>query len=231
MRGGSDTYIYRKGSSPNTRVAISQKNRVFSTPFTTQTPSLKQVGVLSTFDYSENRAVDPVRGVGFGDKIQELVPGVTEPMSLTLNRTLLYTAGIAQEVGYRAGVDGLVRSLRQHKWPFDLRSELVFSELVQALDASAMVLNQTLGVDGQLALITYFEACWLQSVSISFPSDSAIVAEDASASCTDVTDGTSFYGNSSDSYGDFLDSGNNPITQPGAGSRLYTATGGSANGF
>jgi len=231
MRGSNDTYIYRKGSSPNTRVAISQKNRVFSTPYTTQNPSLQQVGVLSTFDYNESRSVDPVRGVGFGDKIQELVPGVTDAMSLTLNRTLLYTAGIAQEVGYRAGVDGLVRSLRQHKWPFDIRSELVYSELVAALDASAMVLNQTLGADGQLALITYFEACWLESVSVSFPSDSAIVAEDAAAKCTDVTDGTSFYGNTSDTYGDFLDSGNNPINQPGAGSRLYTSTGGQAAGF
>ena len=231
-RGASDTYIYRKGSSPNTRVAISQKNRVFSTPFvSTGTPVLKQVGVLSTFSYSENRAVDPVRGVGFGDKVQELVPGVTEPMALTLNRTLLYTASIAQELGYRAGVDGLVRSLRQHKWPFDIRSELVFSELVATFDGASMIPVQTVGTDGQLALITYFEACWLQSISASFPSDSAIVAEDATATCTDVTDGTSFYGTTPDTYGDFLDSGNNPITQPGAGSRLFTSTGGLSTGF
>ena len=220
-RGDSDTYIYRRGSSPNTRVAISQKNRIFSTPFTTGTPKLKQVGVLSTFDFSESRAVDPVRGVGFGDKIQELVPGVTEPMALTLNRTLLYTAGIMQELGYRAGVDGLVRSLRQHKWPFDIRSELVFSELVQQQDASQIVIA-TPGTDpGTLALITFFEACWLNSVSVSFPSDSAIVAEDAAATCTDVTDGTSLYGVSPDTYGDLLDSGNNPLN--GFGSRLYTA--------
>ena len=231
-RGSADTYIYRKGSSPNTRVAISSKNRVFSSPYIASgTPQLKQVGVLSTFSYSEGRAVDPVRGVGFGDKIQELVPGVTEPMALTLNRTLLYTASISQELGYRAGVDGLVRSLRQHKWPFDIRSELVFSELVATLDAASMVAQQTLGTDGQLALITYFEACWLNSVAASFPSDSAIVAEDAAAMCTDCTDGTSFYGTNADSYGDFLDSGNNPITQPGAGSRLYTATGGANVGF
>src|SRR4051812_13563890 len=107
-RDAQDSYIYRIGSSPNTRVAISQKSKVFSTPFA-RIPVLKQVGVLSTFDWSESRAVDPVRGVGFGDKISELVPGVTEPMALTLNRTLLYTASIAQELGYRAGVDGLVR--------------------------------------------------------------------------------------------------------------------------
>jgi hypothetical protein len=50
-RDAADTYIYRKGSSPNTRVAISQKNRVFSKPFTNGAPVEKQVGVLSTFDY------------------------------------------------------------------------------------------------------------------------------------------------------------------------------------
>lgn len=220
-RDSADTYIYRVGSSPNTRVAISQKNRVFSRPFTTGSPVEKQVGVLATFDYSESRAVDPVRGVGFGDKIQELVPGVTEPMSLTLNRTLLYTAGIVQEVGYKGGVDGLVRSLRHHKWPFDIRSELVFSELVTAKDQAA-ILVKVQGTDTpNYALITYFEACWLNSISVSFPSDSAIVMEDASATCTDVSDGVSTYGNSPDNYGDLLDSGNNPILKPGSGSRLF----------
>jgi len=227
-RADSDTYIYRRGSSPNTRVAISQKNRVFSTPYTSSTPKQKQVGVLSTFDFSESRAVDPVRGVGFGDKIQELVPGVTEPMALTLNRTLLYTAGIMQELGYRAGVDGIVRSLRQHKWPFDIRSELVFSELVVHQDFSQILVKTPDTDGGTLALITYFEACWLNSISVSFPSDSAIVVEDAAATCTDVTDGTSLYGVSADTYGDLLDSGNNPLK--GFGSRLYTS-GGTATGL
>lgn len=220
-RDVADTYIYRKGSSPNTRVAISQKNRVFSKPYAVSTPAEKQVGVLSTFDYSEARSIDPVRGVGFGDKIQELVPGVTEPMSITLNRTLLYTAGIVQEVGYRGGVDGLVRSLRQHKWPFDIRSELVFSELVTARDAGAIPVRVNGTDDPNFALITFFEACWLNNISASFPSDSAIVMEDASATCTDVTDGVNLYGNSTDNYGDLLDAGNNPILQPGSGSRLF----------
>ncbi len=220
-RDSSDTYIYRVGSSPNTRVAISQKNRVFSRPYATGTPTEKQVGVLSTFDYSESRAVDPVRGVGFGDKIQELVPGVTEPMSITLNRTLLYTASIMQEVGYRGGVDGLVRSLRHHKWPFDLRSELVFSELVSIRDAGAIIVKEPASdQSGNFALFTYFEACWLNSISASFPSDSAIVMEDASATCTDVTDGSHFYQNTPESYGDLLHSGNNPFIN-GAGSRLF----------
>lgn len=222
MARGTDTYIYTVGSSPNTRVAISQKNRVFSKPFSKGTPALKQVGVLSTFDYSESRAVDPVRGVGFGDKIAELVPGVTEPMALTLNRTLLYTAGIIQELGYKGGVDGLVRSLRSHKWPFDIQSELVFSELVRQKDKDQLGDGVVTASDGiNLAVITYFEACWLNNYSVSFPSDSAIVVEDASGVATDATDGTHVYGIGVDSYGEFLDSGNNPFIQAGTGSRLY----------
>ena len=220
-RDSADSYIYRRGSSPATRVAISQKNRVFSKPYA-QAPAVKQIGVLSTFDWSETRAVDPVRGVGFGDKIAELVPGVTDAMQLTLNRTLLYTSGIAQELGYRGGVDGLVRSLRQHKWPFDIRSELVFSELVSHFD-QASILKFTPSTEDQTiaALITYYEACWLNNISASFPSDSAIIMENATAIATDVTDGSSQYGSGPDNYGDLLNSGNNPIIQPGAGSSLF----------
>lgn len=215
--------IYKLGSSPNTRTALSSKNRVFSRPYTTGSPVEKQVGVLATFDWSESRALDPVRGVGMGDRIVELVPGVTEPMSITLNRTLLYTSSIAQELGYKAGVDGLVRSLRHHKWPFDLRQELVFSELVTNRDQAA-ILNKIQETNGpNYALITFFEACWLESISASFPSDSVIVMEDCSAKATDVSDGRSQYGNTTDTYGDVLDAGNNPILRPGSGSRLFNS--------
>jgi hypothetical protein len=224
MAAPANNYIYQRGSSPSTRVAVSQKNRVISKPYPGSDPvTERQIGVLSTFDWSESRTIDPVRGVGFGDKIQELVPSVTEPMTLTLNRTLLYTAGIAQEVGYRGGVDGLVRSLRQHKWPFDIKSELVFSELVTNANDTKIYGTPVTASDGSgnLALITFYQACWLNSLGASFPSDSAIVAEDASATCTDVSDGATVYGQSPDNYGDLLDSGNNPILLPGMGSSLF----------
>lgn len=234
-RNNNDTYIYTRGSSPNTRVAISQKNRVFSKPFSPDATQFQQVGVLATFDYSESRTIDPVRAVGFGDKIQELVPGVTEPMAITLNRTLLYTASIAQEVGYSGGVDGIVRSLRQHKWPFDIKSELVFSELVSnspldrgqigvVTDATQLNGDEGPAAGPNLALITLFQACWLNSISASFPSDSAIVVEDASATCTDATDGATVYGFGQDQYGDNLESGNNPLI-PGQdqGSSVFAA--------
>jgi len=225
MARPNDTYLYTVGSSPNTRVAISQKNRVFSKPYSGQSPGLfKQVGVLATFDYTESRSIDPVRGVGFGDKIAELVPGVTDPMGMTLNRTLLYTAGIVQELGYKGGVDGIVRSLRQHKWPFDIQSELVFSELVNKADNNQFGggQNEIGGPGGGFSLITYFKGCWLEQYSVSFPSDSAIVMEDASAKVTDVTDGTTQYQpGDPNSYGESLESGNNPFLQSGSGSLLY----------
>lgn len=221
MARNDSTYLYRAGSSPNTRVAISQKNRVYSTPTgQTQAAVQKQIGVLSTFDYSESRSIDPVRGVGFGDQVLELVPGVTEPMSLTLNRTMLYTAGIVQELGYTGGVDGLVRSLRQHRWPFDIKSELVFSELVTKADAGQLTNNTNKGVPQ--ALITYFWACWLNNYDVSFPSDSAIIVENASATATDVTDGISVYGTLATNYGENLESGNNPFVVSGSGSKLYS---------
>jgi len=219
--------IYRVGASPNTRVALSMKNRIYSKPYGLQNPSPKQVGIVSTFDYSEGRSVDPVRAVGFGDRVVELVPGVTEPMSITLNRTLMYTSGIVQELGYRGGVDGLVRSLRHHRWPFDLSSELVFSELVTSKDESqiGVKVNATItGTDGEshYAMVTLFEACWISNYSVSFPSDSAIVMEDCTVMATDVVDGTSNYANGPDDYGDFMNSGNDPILQEGSGSRIFT---------
>src|ERR1700733_5185722 len=102
-------YIYRMGTAPNTRAAISQKNKIFS--YTVGNREFKQLGVVSEFGHDESRTIDPVRGVGYGDQIAELVPGVTEPMTLTVNKTLLYALNLFQAFGYKGGVSGLVRSL------------------------------------------------------------------------------------------------------------------------
>ena len=227
MARNKSNYIYNNGTTPETRVAISQKNRVFSKPYSSNSSSIQQIGVLSTFGYQESRAVDPVRGVGFGDKIQELVPGITDAMSLTLNRTLLYTSGLFQELGYKGGIDGLVRSLRHHRWPFDIRNELVFSELVMKDTADLSGYHeQATQVGGTsataFALITQFVGCWLESYDISYASDSAIVAENCGARATDITDGKTPYENGSpDNYGDSMNSGNAYTGASGTGSALY----------
>jgi hypothetical protein len=174
----------------------------------------QQIGAASEFGFDESRTIDPVRGVGFGDMVAELVPGVTEPMTLTLNRTLMYTVNIFQVLGYKGGVEGLVRSLRHHRWPFDIKQELVFSEISSAEDivgvpvAVKSASAQATMVDNMYAksikaLFTFFEGCWLNSFSASFTSDAAIVAENSSVTVTDIIDGVS-------NYGEFIDSGLSP---------------------
>jgi hypothetical protein len=207
-------YLYRMGTAPNTRCAVSQKNKIYG--YMVGKNAFQQIGVLSEFGFDESRTIDPVRGVGFGDTIAELVPGVTEPMTLTLNRTLLYTVNLFQTLGYKGGVEGLVRSLRHHRWPFDIKQELVFSELSSKDDMFGVKDNLSkpaakqpsgnsyyAGAGAVRALFTYFEGCWINSYSASFTSDAAIVAENSSVTVTDIIDGAS-------QYGEFIDSGLSP---------------------
>lgn len=208
-------YIYRMGTAPNTRAAVSQKNKVFS--YSVGAGGFAQLGAVSEFGFDESRTIDPIRGVGYGDQIAELVPGVTEPMTLTINKTLLYTANLFQLLGYKGGVDGLVRSLRHHRWPFDIKQELVFSQLASDNGLSkGEIGNGTPKASVQpsagavSALITIYEGCWMNSYSASFTSDAAIVAENSSVTVTDVIDGYS-------QYGEFIDSGLQPLTDGSAG--------------
>lgn len=215
-------YMYKFGVSPNTRTVVSQRSKVYS--YSVGAKGFQQLGVISEFGFDESRSIDPVRGVGYGDQIAELVPGVTEPTTLTLNKTMLYTANVWQIVGYKGGIDGLVRSLRHHRWPFDVKHELVFSELVTKIDNTRNAVDATTktgptAADNPIvtpkALMTYYEACWFNNHSASFASDSAIVLENASATVTDVVDGTSL-------YGEYLNTGLEPIDSNGGAGKGYS---------
>lgn len=204
------TYIYRMGTAPNTRSAVSQKNKIYSYTVSPDPTKFQQLGAISEFSHDESRAVDPIRGVGYGDQIAELVPGVTEPMTLTLNKTLLYTLNLFQSVGYKGGIDGLVRSLRHHRWPFDIKQELVFSEIASSAETDAIstgepLRNATIDFPASKyspirALFTYFEGCWFNSYNASYTSDAAIVAETSSVTVSDVISGEN-------DYGEYYDSG------------------------
>ena len=75
---GGNSYLYNMGTCPQTRTAVSQKVRLL-TPHVGDSTALHQMGVISSFNPSQSRTVEPVRGIGFGDQIAELVPSVTEP--------------------------------------------------------------------------------------------------------------------------------------------------------
>jgi len=240
-RGGS-SYIYKLGTSPNTRVAVSQKVRILAPSYGDDT-ALFQIGLITNFNPSENRTIDPVRGIGFGDQVAELVPGVTAPREASVDRALMYLSSLWQATGYAAGVDGPVRSLRHHRWPFDVEHQLVFSTLADSdlLAAGTGYAAASGSFDGGVKAVTYpqvtspggtttgghtvivtlYEACWWNQWSATISADQAMITESGSMTITDVHDFSSI-------YGEFLPTGLDP-TIGQLGSSRFTAgrTGGS----
>lgn len=224
-------YIYREGTTPNTRAVVSSKNKMYA-PAAGQ-GQLLQVGAMTTFSVSESRAVDPIRGVGYGDQIAELIPSATEPMSISVERTMMYLANVYQAFGYNAGIDGIVRSLKHHRWPFDIKQELVFSELVNreatttpsanSHASNLMTATTTAFSDftsqGIYALVTMYEACWMNDYSADYPAEGTAVAESVTISVSDVFDPSI---DESSDLGEFMNSGNDPFGVTDLGSQRFT---------
>lgn len=254
MQGSSS--IYSQGASPNTRTAVSQKVRIM-TPTYGDKVAMNQMGVLSSFNLSQSRNTEAVRGIGFGDKIAELVPGLTEPTTADCERALLYLSNLWQSTGYAGGIDGPVRSLAHHKWPFDVEEQLAFSSLSD-VDLDAANVGYAAGAGGQAgqfdggvkaitypqvttdfqaqpenrghtAIITIYEAAWWTSWSRSLSKEQAVIMESGNMSITDVHDFAS-------AYGEFMATGNDPtlgqlgsLRFAGSGSPIASA-GGSIGG-
>lgn len=203
-------YIYRQGASAQTETVISSRFKIFTD--VVDVGKFVKLGVTSQFNISESKNVEAVRGLGYGDQVAELVPGVTEPMQLTITRTALYLANLMQVLGYKAGVSGAVRSLRHHKWPFDIKTEIVFSQLAsedpnvgQAITAD--IPNEgglnNLGNPGLYAVATVYEGCWMSSYNTGYQIETAAVTEDCTVVVTDIFDVAGSV------YGEFIDSGMN----------------------
>lgn len=239
------SYLYQYGTTPNTRVVMSQKVRLL-TPAYGGGDQLYQIGLVSDFSgVSQSKAHEVARGIGFGDHIAEIVPGVTAEVGISITRALMYLSNIWQATGYAGGVDGAVRSLKHHRWPFDLEYQLVFSTLADAdLTGSFADANnasktgaqnkdqffgghKSLTYPNQVAnagtdtshsvLITMYEACWWTSWDqANMTADGGMVTESGDAQVTDVHDYSS-------TYGEFLGSGNDP-SRDERGSIRYTGT-------
>lgn len=202
-------YTHFHGPEVNTRAVVSQKVRLFSYNNTAETGSTdqQQIGVMTTFGVNEDRNVEAIRGIGFGDRIAELVPGVTSPVTIQASRIALWLSNIMQVFGYKSGVEGIIRSLRHHRWPFDIRQEMVFSEINSTVDEASSVKNVksqfpndrdsiskavgSTGVDvlDVPILVTFYEGCWMNSYSTSFDANQAIVTENCGITVSDITAG------------------------------------------
>ncbi len=209
--------LYRQGTSAQTQSVVSSRFKIYS-PVVGLGKFIK-LGVTSSFSQSEGKNIETVRGLGYGDQVAELVPGVTEPLKLEVNRTMLYLANMQQMFGYKAGVSGAVRSLKHHKWPFDIKTEILFSEIASmdpGVDNATVAsipgeggLNN-LGNPGLLCVATIFEGCWMNDLSVEYGIETAAVAERCSITVTDVFD------ISGSVYGEFVDSGNSSLDPTGS---------------
>lgn len=224
--------LYKYGTTPNTRTVVSQKVRMM-TPAYGGNGLLYQIGVCTSITVDgTSRSADPIKGVGFGDMIAELVPGPAEIGALTFSRALLYLSNHHQAFGYAGGVDGPVRSLREHRWPFDTEMQLVLSHLANAelgTDSDGVLGLKDIDFTGQnvtgaseayanqklKAIITYFEGCWITAMdNISADATAGgIMGQNIGAAYTDIHDLYS-------TYGEFMPTGNDP-TLGQNGSALY----------
>jgi len=150
-----NSYIYKKGVTPETRTTVSSRVKLFSSPYGLQ--GYHQVAVVSSFSESDSRSEQVIRGIGYGDQIAEIVPDVSQPISLSLTRTAINTSKIAQVFGYKGGIDGLVRALKHQKWPFDVRKDEVISH-----------------------------GCWFTSISTEASAEGTAISENAEIVVTDI---------------------------------------------
>lgn len=192
MARSDSSYIYRQGLSPEVKSVVSQKAKIFS--YKTGQEGFTKVGAIGSFDVNETRNAAPVRGVGCGDTIAELVPQYTEPTTIQVNRTALQLESLYQVFGYLAGSDGLVRSLKHHQWPFDIKVEEVLSELCEkAANTTLVGVSRASEGGSRLAVVTYYEGCWLTSSGKAYNTDANLVTETCNISVTDVTDGRKIF--------------------------------------
>lgn len=218
-------YIYRYGTAPNTALLNTLKVKVFSFDDTVQdsNPTMKQIGVLQEWTPADSRANTAVRSIGYGDQIAEINPGFTD-ITGTAGVMALYTRNIMQVFGYNAGTAGLVRSLKHHRWPFDVREEIVIPLfLSDRLGESPGASQDQTGGDnivlpetGSKAIMTYYEGCWMNDYGRSYAIGDVSVAESAGMIITDVYDPLNV-----NFYGEGFDGGNGTFTQ--GKSRLFSA--------
>jgi len=183
----SNAYIYQQGTTPNTSLLNSQKVKVFAAHPGGAGPTANQIGLLQTWNPSQSRPTEPVRGIGFGDRIAEQSVGVTD-LTGSLSIAVMYLVNIMQVLGYNAGSSGLIRSLKHHRWPFDLKEQIVVPNFVSTDPKAQRGSKGAEGISGGDLIQTYYEGCWMQDYNISFEIGTSTIMQDASVNITDMYD-------------------------------------------
>ncbi len=171
-------YVYREGVSPNTRLLNPQRVRVFS--IDAEDTSFQQIGLIQTWNPSDTRAIEPVRGIGFGDQIAELAVGVTD-LSATATVMMMYLRDIQQLFGYKAGSSGMIRSLKHHQWPFDVYETILIPDYIKGQAKNGAT------TDGDFTVVkTWYEGCWMSDFAKTFDIGATSVTQDMTCQISDV---------------------------------------------
>lgn len=219
---GNTPYVYRYGTAPNTALVNTLKVKVFSfDDGTDNNPVMVQIGVLQEWTPSDSRTNTAVRSIGYGDQIAEVNAGSTE-LTGSASVMALYTRNIMQVFGYIAGTSGLVRSLKHHRWPFDIREEIVLPLFIEGgpgtsgPGGSAGDAVRRPEAPYSKAIVTYYEGCWMNDYNRSYTIGDVSVTESSGLIITDVYDPFSLGG-----YGEGMVTGNG--SQEAGTSRLFNA--------
>ncbi|MFA5999365.1 MAG: hypothetical protein WC783_00090 [Candidatus Paceibacterota bacterium] len=183
-------YMYRPGVSPITKSALSTRNKVFSFA-AGQGGKLVQIGQIKRIGFKQTRSVTPTRGIGFGDVINELIPNNMEPITIDFDIFSMYTITLQQVLGYNYGIDGYVRALKHHKFPFDIRNEMVLPAMVAAGEPTSYLKSSlsTQPTGGPQAVVTVYQGCWLTDYSTESSVDDIIISETGSITVTEIIAG------------------------------------------
>lgn len=219
----STSEIYVSGAMPHSRHVLSSRVRILGVKYQKENSAnikpdnYEVVGAISNFQVQNNRPLEPVRGIGLGDHIMEMVPGQSEPMSLNITRAALSLSNIFQEFGYAGGVDGIVRALKHHRYPVDIKQEILVSKIasgtkfdsvqgphVENSPSPATAGGPKAGVDafkawqneedltdetngGFRAIVTWYLGCWFEDYSVTYGVDTTVVSEEATIKVSDVS--------------------------------------------
>lgn len=166
--------VYARGWVPHTCIAVSSTIRITAAD---SSGTKKQIGLIQSFKPSDSRKLERARGVGYGDRVAEIVPATTD-VQIQCSRMCLYEKNVLDCFGYKTmynkgANNGAVRTLAHMKNPFDIEE---------------MILHHN---NGNPTTLTVYNDCWISEWSRSIEiTGNLILLEDVTIWVTWVSDGT-----------------------------------------
>jgi len=193
--------VYARGWVPHTCIAMSSSIRI--TSMDAATGSKRQIGLIQTFRPTDTRRQERARGVGYGDRVAEIIPAFTDT-TITCSRICLYECNILQTFGYHTRYGqknnkGSVRSLSHLKNPFDIEEIIWFHAPGEVASQTGYGVNSTGQTSGSGVgyeksntnhTVTIYHDCWINNWTRAIEiTGNLMLMEDVTIDVTWVSDG------------------------------------------